>query len=212
MLIFSDIHYPIGSLSTVKKAIAREKPSTLVLLGDNIELSLFDDHFKAYHEFFSSLDRIFPIKRSIIMLGDNDYQYASDSRVSEVVKSYSPINSKGGNFKFFKIGNMNFFHGNLEKSEVIEKIGYFYVKTVNKINYKIAPSMLAFMSRLYFGVKQSDYMFLGHLHYLGILKNNVFCGTLNHKFMPFPNSLGYVTLLHKDFRVVPRSIKINRVQ
>ena len=136
----------------------------------------------------------------------------SDSRVSEVVKSYSPINSKGGNFKFFKIGNMNFFHGNLEKSEVIEKIGYFYVKTVNKINYKIAPSMLAFMSRLYFGVKQSDYMFLGHLHYLGILKNNVFCGTLNHKFMPFPNSLGYVTLLHKDFRVVPRSIKINRVQ
>ena len=212
MLIFSDIHYPIGTLSTIKKAIAKEKPSTLVLLGDNIELSMFNDHFKAYREFFSGLDEIFPIKRSIIMLGDNDYQYASDFRVSEVVKSYSPINSRGDHFKFFKIGDMNFFHGNLEKSEIIEKIGYFYVKTANKINYRIAPAMLAFLSRLYFGVKQSDYMFLGHLHYLGISKNNVFCGTLNHKFMPFPNSLGYVTLLHNDFKVVSASIKTKHLQ
>ena len=211
MLILSDIHYPIGNLRTIRKIIEREKPSTLVLLGDNIELSMFNDHFKAYHEFFSGLDSIFPIKRSIIMLGDNDYQYASDFRVSEVVKSYSPINFRGYGFKFFSIGNMNFFHGNLEKNEFIEKIGYIYVKTVNRINYEIAPKMLAIMSRLYFGVKNSDYMFLGHLHYLGISKNNVFCGTLNHKFMPFPNSLGYVTLRHKNFNVVPGSIKITHL-
>ena len=56
MLILSDIHYPIGNLRTIRKIIEREKPSTLVLLGDNIELSMFNDHFKAYHEFFSGLD------------------------------------------------------------------------------------------------------------------------------------------------------------
>lgn len=212
MLIFSDIHYPIGKLKTVENAVKKEKPDNLVLLGDNIELSRFTDHKKAYSEFFAQLDSIFPIKKSIIMLGDNDYQYASDNSVADIVLAYDPINSKAGELIFFSKNSMHFFHGNLEKSKIIERIGYEFVIASNHINYTIAPKLMAFVARNWFRVKKEDYMLLGHLHYLGLHNRNIFCGTLNREFTPFPNSIGYVTLEHKNFAPIPESIKLFRLK
>ncbi|MEM0154296.1 MAG: hypothetical protein QW814_00465 [Methanothrix sp.] len=199
-------------METIRRVISFEKPDNLVMLGDNIELERFSDHKEAYATFYKKLDGIFPIKKSIILLGDNDYQYSSDKSISNIIISYTPMNLKTGELIFFSKGNMHFFHGNLEKSKFIERLGYYFVKTANSIDYNIAPNMMAFIARKWFRIRKEDYLFLGHLHYLGIHSKSIFCGTLNHEFMPFPNSLGYVTLMHNNFRVLPKSIRIIRIQ
>lgn len=210
LLVLSDIHYPIGSIRIISAIIKKEKPANIALLGDNIELSMFDDPKYAFREFYSSLNKIFPINKSIIILGDNDYQYAKKNNLIKIVESYNPINK--GALLFFKKGRMNFFHGNLEKSMPVEKIGHHFVKISNRISQRIAPWLLANMIRLHFGIKRSDYLFMGHLHYLGLSGKNIFCGTLNYKFMPFSNSLGYVTVLHKGFVVSENSINLIRIK
>lgn len=211
LLVLFDIHYPIGDLATINRIIKAERPDNVVLLGDNIELERFKDHRKAYIEFFSGFNKLFPLRKCIVMLGDNDYQYASDKSVGDIVQSYGPMNKTEGSMLFFKKGTMGFFHGNMEKNKVTEKFGYYFVLGSNKISYRIAPKILSSLSRLYFGLGKNDYMFLGHLHYLGIMKNTVFCGTLNYEFMPFPKSLGYVTLSHEEFVPLRESIKLHRV-
>ena len=90
-------------------------------------------------------------------------------------------------------------------------MGHHFVKLSNKVNQKIAPWILGNMVRLNFGIGRKENLFIGHLHYLGILGKNVFCGTLNYKFMPFADSLGYVTVLHKDFSAVKNGINLKHV-
>jgi len=211
LLILSDIHYPIGRLALIKSIVTREKPDNIALLGDNIELSMFKNHVKAYENFYKGLDAIFPIRKSIIMVGDNDYQYSGDRNIAEIITSYSPINHKDGELISFKKGSMHFFHGNVEKSHITERLGYMFVKTANRINYGIAPRLLASIVRDRLHINREDYLFLGHLHCLSIKEKDIFCGTLNYKFMPFPNSLGYVTLMHEGFRPSSKSIKAVRL-
>ncbi|MGC9204889.1 MAG: hypothetical protein ACP5FN_01245, partial [Candidatus Micrarchaeia archaeon] len=209
--VISDAHYPICKLSLIRKIISKEKPDNVVLLGDNIELSMFKEHLLAYKHFFRDFNRIFPIKKSIIMLGDNDCPFADRKEITKLVESYSPMNGSGGKLFFFKIGAINFFHGNLEKSAAVEKIGYHFVLNANKISYKIAPKILSALIRFHFNIAKEEYLFMGHLHFLGVIKNNVFCGTLNKEFTPFPDSLGYVTLVHENFIPVKSSIKLVHV-
>ncbi|MEM3781722.1 MAG: hypothetical protein QXT43_02045 [Candidatus Micrarchaeaceae archaeon] len=211
LLVLSDVHYPICRLRTVHEIVKHEHPDNLVMLGDNIELSRFRNHKKAYQTFYTKLNDIFPLKESIVMLGDNDYQYADDKSVAKIIEHFKPINSESNGLIIFHIGNMNFFHGNLEKSKAIEAIGYEFVKATNRISLNIAPNILAFLVRKLFGIKGQEYLFLGHLHYLSANGKNIFCGTLNREFMPFPDSLGYVTLMHDGFRVLPKSIKAVRI-
>ncbi len=211
LLVFSDIHYSIGRMSTLREVIATEKPDNVALLGDNIELSLFNDAKKAYEEFFPAFNKLFPIRKTIVMLGDNDYQYAHNKDLVKIVESYSPINFGMNNMIFFKKGKINFFHGNLEKSEIIEKLGHYAVRHLNKIDYRIVPSLLSSLVRLNFLIPSSEYLLLGHLHFLGLIKRTVFCGTLNYKSTPFPRSIGYVTIMHDKFVPVPNGIKIHRI-
>ncbi|MGC9098980.1 MAG: hypothetical protein ACP5HW_00310 [Candidatus Micrarchaeia archaeon] len=207
MLILSDIHYPSATLGEISRIIKSEKPSNLVLLGDNLELELFKKKDLAYKEFLSKLDKIFPLRKSIIMLGDNDYTYYSGEEIPKILDSFSPINKR--EYFVFRIGNMNFFHGNLEKSLIVEKIGYHFVKHVSRIHINIAPYILSSLVRFYFGLPIGEYLFLGHLHYLGILGKNVFCGTLGEKSNIFKSSLGYVTVEHKNFEV--KSISLHHI-
>ncbi|MEM0201691.1 MAG: metallophosphoesterase family protein [Candidatus Micrarchaeaceae archaeon] len=210
LLIFSDIHYPIGRLETIESSIDNEKPNNVALLGDNIELSMFRDHKKAYREFYDKFDNIFPIRRSIVIVGDNDYQYSDMHSIRGEIDALierRPINRS--NLIFFKIGNANFFHGNLEKQLYVEKLGQFFVKSANHISYDLAPQILSGLVRMHFKISKDEYLFLGHLHYLRIIRKNVFCGTLNYRFMPFPASLGYVAVEHNNFRI--RRVRIVRI-
>ncbi|MGC8662690.1 MAG: metallophosphoesterase [Candidatus Micrarchaeia archaeon] len=199
LLILSDIHYPFASMADITAIIKKEKPDNLLLLGDNIELEKFSDKKRVYKHFLSRLSKVFPMEKSIIMLGDNDYTYFGGDEVIKILDSF-PLMNKGKYF-VFKLGNMVFFHGNLEKSTVMEKVGYHFVRHVSKININIAPFILSTIIRFYFGLPRQNYLFIGHLHYLGKIWKNVFCGVLNKKSEIFENSSGYVTVKHRGFDV-----------
>ncbi|MGB9732348.1 MAG: hypothetical protein ACPLYE_00395 [Candidatus Micrarchaeales archaeon] len=209
LLIFSDMHYPISSIKTISRILQIEKPDNILLLGDNIELEMFKKKELAYKNFLLRLNRIFPLSKSIIMLGDNDYTYVGSDKILSIIDSFSPINR--GEYFLFRIGNMNFFHGNLEKSKLIEKIGYKFITKVNKVNEKFAPTILSHLVKFYFGIPKKEYLFLGHLHYLGKFDKTVFCGTLNYKAQYFSNSLGYVTVEHKGFNAHEDNIKLHKI-
>ncbi len=207
LLILSDVHYPLFSLSAIARIVRKEKPDNLLLLGDNIELELFKEKEEAYEAFLSKLDKIFPLSRSFVLLGDNDYVHAESEEILSLIDSFSPMNK--GEYFFLNLGNMYFFHGNLENSKIVEKIGYHFVKVSRKIHEKIAPILLSYLVRFYFGIPRDKFLFLGHLHYLGTVGKTVFCGTLNNKAQYFSNSLGYVTVIHSKFNVQKHGIVLH---
>ncbi|MGC8586127.1 MAG: metallophosphoesterase [Candidatus Micrarchaeia archaeon] len=209
LLILSDVHYPISSLATLGKIIRKEMPDNLLMLGDNIELEMFREKGLAYKTFLSRLNRIFPLSKAFIMLGDNDYAYAGSKEILHIIDSFSPINR--GAYFFFKIGNMIFFHGNLEKSKFVEKMGYYFVLASRKASERLVPTMLSILVRFYFRIPRNDYLFLGHLHYLGLVGRTAFCGTLNYKAQFFADSLGYITVEHDNFDVSEEGVKLHHV-
>ncbi len=207
LLILSDVHYPIFPLSGIAKIIHKERPDNVLFLGDNIELDMFKKKELAYERFLSELNKVFPLSKSMLLLGDNDFAYVENKEILQLLDHFDILNK--GEYFLFQIGRMHFFHGNLEKSKTVERLGYHFVLVSEKIHEKIVPFLLSNVVRFYFKIPRSDYLFLGHLHYLGMVGRTVFCGTLNRKAQYFSNSFGYVTVEHENFVPVEEGITLH---
>lgn len=201
LLIVSDIHYPYHRSEILGRIIKREKPDNVVLLGDTVEGSYDKKHIvKLYKRFFRQYSKFFPISRTIVIMGDNDYR--NNKHVVEYLRSLNSVNKS--NIYRFRIGNMFFFHGNIEKYRVLEKTGYITGNIIVALNERLLQRLLALLIRFRYNVNGKIYAFIGHIHYLGSIGNTVFCGTLlegkrlNHIRKDLPMQ-GYVTVLHDNF-------------
>ena len=125
LLILSDVHYPIFPLSGIAKIIHKERPDNVLFLGDNIELDMFKKKELAYERFLSELNKVFPLSKSMLLLGDNDFAYVENKEILQLLDHFDILNK--GEYFLFQIGRMHFFHGNLEKSKTVERLGYHFV-------------------------------------------------------------------------------------
>jgi hypothetical protein len=123
----------------------------------------------------------------------------------------------------FKIGNMEFFHGNVEKylsngngtfNRFIEDAGFRILRMTGPIGKHALPALISNMTRLVHNTDSQTYLFLGHIHLLKRSSHNIFCGTLSSKRLLYgPNdSIGYVTVRHSNFIVSsPSAITIHHL-
>ena len=108
LLIISDAHYPDKSCSGIFEIIHRESPDNIVLLGDNVDSKIGNKKtIDLYKEFLEKYSHYFPIKDTILLLGDNDY--GADKELEQYLHSMDFMN--GISLFSFRIGNMFFFHG-----------------------------------------------------------------------------------------------------
>lgn len=207
LLILSDIHYPAPHSEEFARIIKTEKPDNVVLLGDNVEGGKDGKLLaKRYRDFLAEFSKVFDIRKTAILLGDNDRM--DHGRVSKMIMEANPMNA--GSPLTLRLGNMFFFHGNLESYRFEEIVGFVLGNALMAIDERIMTKLLAALVRRRFGLDKEDYLFLGHLHFLGVLGQDVFCGTLSHrrvlnrirKDLP---CMGYVTVTHDNFRIVKRS-------
>ena len=214
LLILSDIHYPFPHSERLAGIIKKERPDNIAFLGDTVEGGLGGAELvKRYRDFFSEYRKLFDVRKTIFILGDNDYGYSD-----KAVKLVSSIGAMNGKEVFtFTIGNMFFFHGNLEKYRFEEVVGFILGNISMAVNRSVMPKLLAALVRHKYRVPREDYLFLGHLHILQAMGNDVFCGTLNrrrvlnriNKALP---CRGYVTVMHDGFHVDANSrIKTHRI-
>ncbi|MEM4115710.1 MAG: metallophosphoesterase family protein [Saccharolobus sp.] len=205
LLILSDVHYPIGSKETALEIIKSVNPEQIIFLGDVVDnynstnslLDLWDD----FLEFLANNNSL---EKSIFLYGDNDITDSTTKRnelktISDFIKNKYKIEL----LRTYSIGNMFFFHGNIEKSHIAEKMGYYGVKVANLINKNIVPNILASNIIKTYGT-EDKYNFFGHIHYLGKIENikTTFCGTLNKNLQVFGNnSLGYVVINTENYNI-----------
>ncbi len=203
LLIISDVHYPVGSIAEVRQMIKKVKPDNLAFLGDNIDTRNGDDAVVLYRKFVAQVSGIFPMSRTILMLGDGDYLFQDKRR--KVLQYANSLKTMNRNHLVYRKGNMLFSHGNIERSRHLEKIGKGMVLlSVSRGAYGPVPFLVGILARTLLKARPSDYLFLGHLHFLGksITSRTTFCGTLNRTAEFFGRrSLGYVVVEHEDFIV-----------
>ncbi|MEM3476837.1 MAG: metallophosphoesterase, partial [Candidatus Micrarchaeaceae archaeon] len=114
-LVLSDIHYPKGSMRQIRRIINAEKPDYVVLLGDIVEGK---DILALHKRFVKGFKRIFPLSRTVYLLGDNDHEAEQD--ISDFVHTLKVMNKS---LFSFQIGNMKFMHGNIGYNHFIEHLG-----------------------------------------------------------------------------------------
>ncbi len=200
LLIISDAHYPDISCSVIFDIIRKEKPDNIVLLGDNVDPEIGEKGIiTLYKEFLDKYSQHFQIKDTILLHGD-DYPHP-DKELERYLHSLNLMN--GISLFSFRIGNMLFFHGNIEKYKSAEKAGSILGNIISKLNPGLIPSMLALLTRFKYNFRKG-YLFIGHMHILLIKGSDIFCGTLSSK-----NTLaglegrvdkkGYVIVEHEGF-------------
>jgi len=207
LLVLSDVHYP-NSKDTAFSIIKKENPDNLLLLGDTIDNSKSDKTIVDLYElFFNNLKTIIPINLVYAIVGDNDYSLLNREKILGFLNNLDLANS---NKIFIKKGNMTFFHGNLETSLKQESFGKQILKKSKPLKLDIfAIFVLSFLIRMKFRISPFNYLFFGHLHYLGkITKKTFVCGTLSeHKIIyGKQKSYGYVIIEHENF--IFKNIKI----
>ena len=112
LLVISDLHYRGGGIRELAGIIKAEHPDHMVLLGDNVDPKELGS-VKLYREFISLLSSRFPLKKTALMLGDEDYAHLKDKKaVLAYVKSLKTLNGPEEHFRY-AIGNMLFSHGNV---------------------------------------------------------------------------------------------------
>lgn len=196
ILVLSDIHYPLPQSELFSKIIKLENPTKIILLGDIIEPYDQVSALDLYKEFFDKFSNIFPTKNTVILIGDND-GLNSDYTVNLEIKNYldhiPKINSDILNYKY---KNLFFFHGNIESSYFQESVGKYAALGLAAINKNLPPMLVAKGVRKVFNLKENDIAMLGHIHYLNIIGNNIFCGTLCERKIIYSkhDSLGYVLI------------------
>ena len=214
LLVISDLHYRGGGISELAAIIRKERPDHLVLLGDNIDPKELES-VRLYKEFISLLSGKFSLKKTALMLGDEDYAHLKDKKaVLNYIKSLKTLNGKEEHFRY-AIGNLLFSHGNVERSHSLEMLGKKIIlfSVANNIHYYIPP-LVSVWARLAL-LAGRRYLFIGHMHYLGKvgITRTTFCGTFNRDAKYFnENSLGYVVIEHSGFEISSMaSIRIRRI-
>ncbi len=214
ILVVSDLHYPTPRSELLPNIIKREKPDTVVLLGDVIDNSGSGRKvIDLYKEFVRSYRKLFPLSKSVILLGDNDGRnpdYSINSELATFIKELGVANKDPITYR---TGNMLFFHGNLEDSFLKEKMGYYAGKVAVKLSRKLMPALLLWLVRRRFRLSSDTILFIGHLHYLGVLGNGVVCGTLHSRKILYgrKDSMGYVVLNYNGKRLGTEDIRIARL-
>jgi predicted phosphodiesterase len=203
ILILSDVHYPVPSIETVKSIIAKESFDKLIFLGDVIDTTYSSMDFASlWKEFFNNVFSIVPLSKIVVLYGDNDISITVKGTASKVANYELEIAKAIGipALKTYRLGNMFFFHGNMETSHLVEKIGYYAVKTANRLGAtNIIPKQLALTIESKYKTEKM-YNFFGHIHLLQKYDDikAVFCGTLNSQNIIYQNSIGYVVIETND--------------
>ena len=210
ILVLSDIHFPHPYSRHFEKVIRKEKPDFVVLLGDNISTSK-QDLVKTYEKFISIYKRVFPLNRTVFILGDNDgldNRYRPNKEVILYLSFMAKLNSS---FFEWRYKNLVFTHGNIEASYKEEKAYFLIAKMLASIRKGIVPKVVSMALRLRLGVKKGTFVFAGHIHYLGNVDSVYFCGTFSKEKLLYgkDESLGYVVIRDagkviskKDIRLV----------
>ncbi len=203
LLIISDLHYRGGGIRELAAIIRKERPDNLVLLGDNVDPKELGS-VRLYKEFIALLSKEFPLRKTVLMLGDEDYAHLRDrDQVLKYIKSLRTMNGKEEHFRY-AIGNMVFSHGNVERSHHLEMLGKKIIlfSVANNV-HQLIPLAVSAWARVALRAGRS-YLFIGHMHFLGKvgLTSTTFCGTFNRNAKYFnEHSLGYVIVNHKNFAV-----------
>ena len=203
VLILSDVHYPVEKFELIREIIEKEPFDKLIFLGDVVDTVYEPIQLNVlWKELFDNLSAFVPKSKMVVLFGDNDI-CSNENGKQVIVKNYHDEISRAINmpvFKIYTLGNMFFFHGNMETSHIVEKIGYYAVKTANHIGINnFIPKNVAMSIQKKYNT-QNLYNFFGHIHLLEKYDDikTTFCGTLNIQNMPFANSLGYVVVETDD--------------
>ncbi|MGC8582069.1 MAG: hypothetical protein ACP5MW_07015, partial [Thermoplasmata archaeon] len=150
------------------------------------------DLLDIYKEFIGKYEKVFPLEKTIMLIGDNDYQNRKD--VLEYIKSLPTIN--GNDVFTYQYKNLFLFHGNIESAHWQELFGKYAGIVASKISDSLLPQMLANKIIKKFRIPEDFITLLGHIHYLGGVDSAIFCGTLNQERIIYPKemSLGYVVI------------------
>ena len=100
LLIMSDIHYGSKYSLFDFEIIENELPNFIVLNGDIVDVP----NLKLFAEFINEYASYFPISKTCILLGDNEYLNDSLS-IAKYAKNLEIMNKE---LSFFTIGNMFF--------------------------------------------------------------------------------------------------------
>jgi predicted phosphodiesterase len=189
LLIMSDIHYGSKYSLFDFEIIENELPNFIVLNGDIVDVP----NLKLFAEFINEYASYFPISKTCILLGDNEYLNDSLS-IAKYAKNLEIMNKE---LSFFTIGNMFFCHGNISNNIVLERLGIEVIKFSNKFNKEFIPKLASSFIRWRFNLNKDSFLFMGHLHYLNKIGNDVFCGTfkLNSLLYERNESLGFVRII-----------------
>jgi len=193
ILVLSDVHYPLPKSELFEDIIAEESPDKVFLLGDNVDnYGTNYDLLGIYKEFIKRFSSIFPSEKTAIILGDNDYQ--GDKRILNYIDSLEKLNNNAFTYTY---KNLFLFHGNIENgSHTMEVLGKYAGLAMKGINKTMMPELLMKRIRSIYNIDNNKIVLSGHIHYLGRVKDGVFCGTLNTEPIIYKgkDSLGYVTI------------------
>jgi len=193
ILVLSDIHYPLPESELFEDIINDEDPDKIFLLGDNIDnYETTYDLLDLYKEFIHKFSAIFPLEKTAIIVGDNDYQ--GDKRILNYIDSLEKLNNNAFTYTY---KNLFLFHGNIENgSHTMEVLGKYAGLAMKGINKTMLPELLMKRIRGIYDIDGNNIVLSGHIHYLGYVKGGVFCGTLNTEPIIYKgkDSLGYVTI------------------
>jgi len=210
ILVLSDIHYPLPESELFEDIIAEESPDNVFLLGDNVDnYGTNYDLLDIYKEFIKRFSSVFPLEKTAIILGDNDYQ--GDKRIPNYIDRLEKLND---NVFTYSYKNLFLFHGNIENGnhtmEVLGKYAGLAMKGINKI---MLPELLMKRIRSIYNINNDKIVLAGHIHYLGYVKGGVFCGTLNTDPIIYKgkDSLGYVLIESNDYAINYDNIAIKNI-
>jgi len=210
ILVLSDIHYPLPESELFEDIIFKESPDKVFLLGDNIDnYGTNYDLLELYKEFIERFSVIFPLEKTAIMIGDNDYQ--GDERIIRYINSLKKLNSNAFTYTY---KNLFLFHGNIENgNHAMEVLGKYAGLAMKDINKTLLPELLMKRIRSTYNIEKDKIVLAGHIHYLGRVNGGVFCGTLNTTPIIYKgkDSLGYVIIESNNSKIDYEDIKTNPV-
>ena len=216
LVIISDAHFPTPYSMLFRQIIERERPDHLIFLGDNVQADRSEDLMRLHRRFIREIKRLHPLGKTVYIIGDNDY--AGQSGIKGYISRQGFMNKDP--FEFHA-GNMDFFHGDIEKylsfgsgrfNKILEEFGYRVLKATGRIGESVLPKIVSSATRFIHRLPRQNYLFLGHIHLLGRSGNDIFCGTLRAKKIIYGSdkSIGYVTVRHSGFVISsPGSIGIH---
>lgn len=210
ILVLSDIHYPLPEIERFEDIIDSENPDKVFLLGDNVDnYGTNYDLLDIYKEFIERLSSVFPLEKTAIILGDNDYQ--GDKRILNYIDDLEKLNSNAFTYTY---KNLFLFHGNIENgNHTMELLGKYAGLAMKGINKTMMPELLMKRIRSIYNIDDNKIVLSGHIHYLGFVKGGVFCGTLNTEPIIYKgkDSLGYVIIESNDDVITYDNIVIKNI-